>query len=78
MSDYDPRDWGYEPVKHLPKGYYVRETYMKEAGSMVWQPMQTQVPAFAAPEPFRQRSEAEAWCRGFKDALELIKMEGEI
>lgn len=74
MSDYDPRDWGYEPVKYLyTKGFYVREAYMKEAGGYVWQPMQTLIPASTAPEPFRERGEAEAWCRGFRDAMELIK-----
>jgi len=72
VSDYDPKGWGYEPVEHLPKGFYVKETYMKEAGRNVFQPLQVVVPAFTTPEPFCKRSEAVAWCKGFNDAVQLI------
>jgi len=59
MSDYDPRDWGYEQVT---KGLYLKETYMKEAGKNVWQPM---VAGWTmSPEPYVTRGEALAFLKG--------------
>jgi len=75
MTDYDPRDFGYEGT-YLGKGYYVREAYMLEAGGYVWQPLQTVKHTPVTPEPFTTKEAAEGWLRGFRDALKITEEEG--
>ena len=61
--DYDPVDWGYEKIAN---GLYVKESYMKEAGKNVWQPMVTGW--LSSPEPYVTRSEALAFLKGVEMA----------
>ncbi len=72
MSNYDPRDYGYEST-FLGKGYYVKPVYMKEAGGYVWQPLQNVKPSPVTPEPFRSKEAALGWLRGFRDALRITE-----
>jgi len=66
MSDYDPRDWGYEQVA---KGYYLKETYMKEARKDVWQVLIVPWGSHSI-EPYVHKSEALAFIKGVREARE--------
>ncbi len=66
MSDYDPRDWGYSQVS---KGYYLKETYMPEAGKNVWQPLVIPWGSHGI-EPYVLKSEALAFLKGVREARE--------
>ena len=68
MSDYfnDPRDYGYERVA---EGYYLKETYMHEAGKNVWQVLVVPWGPHGI-EPYVLRSEALAFLDGVREARE--------
>ncbi len=68
MSDYDPRDWGYEQVA---KGYYLKETYMREAGKNVWQVLIVPWGPHGI-EPYVLRSEALAFLKGVMAARQEL------
>ena len=74
MSDYDPRDFGY--TQYRP-GYYYKESYMKEFGGNVWQPLVTVNAGYFQPEPYVTEGEVKAFLQGAKYINDNLPKGGE-
>ena len=64
MSNSNPTEWGY---KEIAPGYYLKETYMHEAGKDVWQPLVIPWGSHSI-EPYVHKNEALAFLKGVREA----------